>query len=564
MEEHEFEADPAPGGPPSGRRTAQQRSRAQLLLSAQRARLEQIDADLASQFDELLRTAADGLAADAQTTQREFERRDRTLAEQVHQHELSAEQLRQQQESLARKQAELETARTELAEAQQALRRAQAEAQHDAEQLARSRGRSQQLEERLAREAEQLEIRREQTKNQRRRIAQELKTEKASQQHEVDELRRTIEHMRIAQQRGVEQATAELQQKREDLERRERQLAAQRLTESDGRDDQLRQLSAALSEARQAAATSTATASELLQTVEELRQSHERLRESTEVSEQRHGELQRKHELLQQQYQEVRSDLQAATDGQARPEWETERANLVARAAEAEQKLAQIDPQRMEDSQRRFELAISDVRDLKRRNAELEEQLIGARAAAIGTARQRPDQSVSADWEATKRRMLESLEADDQADDPEKIEQRLTVESTIQITDEIVARKDREIVELQMLLSQQSSNIGAVAVGAAAIADNFDRDELIQQEREKLQQLQAEWRDKLRQAEIDISIERARIARQRAEVEEKVSAYDSVRAQHGADDGASNPSNPPKQPSRGRWLSRLGLKDDSR
>ena len=143
------------------------------------------------------------------------------------------------------------------------------------------------------------------------------------------------------------------------------------------------------------------------------------------------------------------------------------------------------------------------------------------------------------------------------------MEQRLTAESAIQITDQIVAGKDREIMELRVLLSQQSSNIGAVAVGAAAIAENLDGDELIQQEREKLQALQAEWRDKLRQAEIDLSIERARIARQRAEVEEKVSAYDSARAQHKADDNAGTSGGQPKQPTRGRWLARLGLKDDA-
>jgi hypothetical protein len=609
MEEHESQDDSAPRRPPAGRGTQQHRSRAQQLLSAQRARLEQIETDLTSQCDELLRTAAEAVATDAESAQRDLDRREETFAEQALLHNLSVEQLAQHQDALSRKQADLDAERAQLAEGQQALRRAQAEVQHDAEQLARSRGRAQQLEERLARESEQLEVRREQTKNQRRRIAQELKAERTSQQHEVDELRRTIEHMRVAQQRGVEAATAELKQKREELEQRRQQhqqevqrqrealeqrtaaidsdaarleskfaelqdkalefkaerekLAAAR-EELDRRERQLSSQppSGALSEARETAATSTATVSELLQTVEELRQSHERLRESTEISEARHGELQRKHELLQQQYQELRREREASADGQAKPEWEAERALLIARAADAEQKLSQIEPQRIEDSQRRFEMAIADVRDLKRRNAELEEQLVGLRVSAAGSARQRADDSVSVDWEATKRRMLETLEADDGGDSPEKVEQRVTVESTIQITDEIVAQKDREIAELHALLSHQSSSIGAVAVGAAAIAENLDGDELILHEREKLRKLQEEWRDKLRQAEIDISIERARIARQRVEIEDKVSAYDSARAQHKADDSASNPGHQPKQPTRGRWLARLGLKDD--
>jgi chromosome segregation ATPase len=364
----------------------------------------------------------------------------------------------------------------------------------------------------------------------------------------------------------VQAAQEQLGAAREELERRERQLSDQMSAATEQRAGQTEQLSRALAEARETAATSTAAASELRQTVEELQQSHERLRESTGVSEQRHGELQHKHELLQQQYQELRRSHQESTESktQSAADWEAERAALIARAAEAEHQLSQIDPRQLEDSQRRFEMAISDVRDLKRRNAELEEQLIGLRAAGVGSAPQQLDHDVSPDWEATKRRMLEALEADNgEAADAINVEQRMTVESTIQITDQIVAVKDREILELRMHLSQQSSNIGAVAVGAAAIAESLDRDELIQQEREKLRVLQEEWRDKLRQAEIDISIERARIARQRAEVEEKVSAYDSARAQHTADDNASNPTNQPKQPTRGRWLARLGLKDDA-
>ena len=60
----------------------------------------------------------------------------------------------------------------------------------------------------------------------------------------------------------------------------------------------------------------------------------------------------------------------------------------------------------------------------------------------------------------------------------------------------------------------------------------MDQDELIQQEREKLRLLQEEWREKVRQSEIDISIERARVARLRAEIEDKVSNYETERAKN--------------------------------
>jgi hypothetical protein len=620
MQERESHVERGPDRPSPGRRTVQHRAQAQLLLSAQNARLEEIEANLTAQYDELLRTASDSLATDAQTAQQTIDRSVQAFTDQVRQHEHSLEDFQQQHQSLVLERAEMEAAKKELADAQQAFRQSQANLQRDGEQLARDRGRCQQLEERLAREAEQLEVRREQTKDQRRRIAQELKAERTSQQHEIAELRRTIEHLRITQQRGAERATAELKLKRDEFEQlraqhqedgdRQREALDRRAAVLDGeiaklagksaelqkkaddlhaKSDNLdrhdhelgsreaafaseklsgesttarnQELNEALAEARATAAASTAAASELSQTVDELRASHERLRESAEISAERHRELQLKHEALQRQYEEISRGGQSAhgaADSPRPADWEAERAAIIDRVADAEHKLAQADPQRFADMQRRFELAVADVRDLKRRNSELEEQLLGARAERSAAQAPRLSADANLDWESTKRRMLEALEADN---DSGNAQDRMTVESTIQITDEIVAEKDREIAEMRLLLSQQSSNIGTIAVGAAAIAESFDRDELIRQEREKLRVLQGEWRDKLRQAEIDISIERAKIARQRLEIDEKTSAYDSVRSQ-AADDAAESSGSGAKQPTRGRWLARLGLKED--
>jgi hypothetical protein len=85
----------------------------------------------------------------------------------------------------------------------------------------------------------------------------------------------------------------------------------------------------------------------------------------------------------------------------------------------------------------------------------------------------------------------------------------------------------------------------------------LDGDEIIRQEREKLVQAQAEWREKIGKAEIDISVERARIARERIELEEKMRVYHDNQAQHPTDGTAGTP----EKPARGRWLARLGLKD---
>ena len=112
----------------------------------------------------------------------------------------------------------------------------------------------------------------------------------------------------------------------------------------------------------------------------------------------------------------------------------------------------------MRDLQSRFELAVEDVRSLKRRNAELEDQL-----AALKASRGELPLSQAQDWESVKQRMLAELEPDANLNEEQK-EERASIENTIRITDQIVADKDREIAELQQLLTNQSDSLGSFAV----------------------------------------------------------------------------------------------------
>ena len=137
---------------------------------------------------------------------------------------------------------------------------------------------------------------------------------------------------------------------------------------------------------------------------------------------------------------------------------------------------------------------------------------------------------------------------------------RLTIEGTIRMTDQIVADKERELVELRKLLEDQSSNIGGLAVGAAAIAGMLDGDELIKQERDNLKQMQEQMREQLKRAEIDISVERAKLARERAEVEEKLRAFETEKGKLPiVKDSAPGDK---RKGGGGRWLSKLGLSGD--
>lgn len=167
-------------------------------------------------------------------------------------------------------------------------------------------------------------------------------------------------------------------------------------------------------------------------------------------------------------------------------------------------------------------------------------------------------------WEDAKKKMLEELESFD-GDDEEQEDERLKIEDVIKQTDKIIEQKNREIEELEHLLSHQSESIGGMAVGAAAIAEMLDQDELIQQERENLSRLQEEWKEKLSKAEVELSIERARIARERAELNERIAELEEA-----AGLAASEPAEPTEESpkgndkgssGRGKWLNRLGLRD---
>lgn len=163
------------------------------------------------------------------------------------------------------------------------------------------------------------------------------------------------------------------------------------------------------------------------------------------------------------------------------------------------------------------------------------------------------------DWESQKLRMLAQLEDPGDGGNGGGMDesQRLSIDETIRKTDQIVADKNEEIEELKRLLSEQSAINGDMAVGAAAFADLLDQDELILEERDNLRTLQEDWREKLRQAEVDISMERAKLARERAQMEEQKQFLEDELAQISRGNSKETTAS-----SRGRWLSRLGLSAD--
>jgi predicted secreted protein len=159
------------------------------------------------------------------------------------------------------------------------------------------------------------------------------------------------------------------------------------------------------------------------------------------------------------------------------------------------------------------------------------------------------------DWESQKRRLLASLEdgGEDHGNPVRPIE-RITIENTIEMTDAIVAEKDSEIAELKArLASGGADSTLADAERDRKIDELVDADEIIAKHRKRVAQLEREIEEKLRAAELELSVERAKMARQKAELEDLRADLDAQRNAYDSEVGAA--SGAPRR----RWLSKLGL-----
>ena len=164
----------------------------------------------------------------------------------------------------------------------------------------------------------------------------------------------------------------------------------------------------------------------------------------------------------------------------------------------------------------------------------------------------------SNDWAAQRARLVAMLEQED-GDGPldaARKKERASIQSTIETTDRILAEKEREIAQLQS--ARQSQDRSDRADDTARDAEQcLNADELIAAERRRLATLQAELEGKLRAAELELSVERAKLAREQSALKERLFDLQKIESQAGP---AAEPVDH-KQPRR-RWLSALGLGEE--
>jgi chromosome segregation ATPase len=534
----------AEGGPAAKNVRHQRRQRAQEILSAQRLQLDRIEnelpgelqrlveeiaRDLASaQAEHLAKSAGDDASGARAELQPQLDELRVRLAASQEELDRSATQIEQARLEAGRFEHELHVCQSLLREAQTQHEQGRVEFATLGEQLAdaqaqltAARTRQDELRSELADQREQLAAREDETKTQRRRVARNFKALHARRLAEIDKRKTRLEALAAT---GQSQSAAQLDAAQSELSQAQRRL--HELGEA------LQRRGDELAQARHEATSSQDEAAELRHAVATLRRACENREASPAASE--GGDQQDELDKLRGERDILVEKLAAAE---------------INASADAS---LNGDGHSKDELRRRLEMAVEDLREVKRANAELEAKLASGRGESPSSA---VGKATGLDWEAQKRRLLASWEADD--DDGEAaVAERITIEGTIQITDQIVSQKDQEIFELKRLIGVKSE-IAVLPAHNAAAAEILDRDELVRQELERLRLVQAEWREKIGGAELDISMERAKLARDKSELEEKMRLYQREQQSRADDEG---PPDAGKRP-RGRWLARLGLKD---
>ncbi len=223
----------------------------------------------------------------------------------------------------------------------------------------------------------------------------------------------------------------------------------------------------------------------------------------------------------------------------------------------------QSTPEETDSLRQQILLLENEVVELERQNRDLSAQVDSAQTRHAVVSPDVIYETMS--WEDRKQLILKQMESEDFDTDEfaSSVSSDLDVTSHIsddpvkfvtQLTDEL-ARREQELSELRHLLDQQSETRQAgVSIGAAGIAAMIESDELVQEERQRLQKLQTEWEDKFRQGEIEASLERAKLSRERRELAAKQLELERelekirLNAQQASEKGKPR-----------KWLSELGL-----
>jgi len=317
----------------------------------------------------------------------------------------------------------------------------------------------------------------------------------------------------------------------------------QQIDETQSERDRLAEQLEQLREKSHGMADETARLQGELETASQFRDELQSVQEELGSQQEQYRETCQSHESAEAKHQKSEEQLRAERDVLATRVEELENAPPAESGTDNQQELS--------DLERRFEMAAEEVQQLKQDNASLQEQLSSAPCESPVAV----DESGPLDWQAQKAMLIAELEAEEHGGvAAERCEARTTIEGTISITDRVVAGKEEEIQQLQKLLDSRPAEEPIAEAPSEPHAELFDQDELIQAERTRLQQITEAMDAKLREAELEISVKRATLAREQAALQEKLAQLPEEKVVDEEPEATGKP--------RRRWLSALGLKED--
>lgn len=591
-----METPPSPLNSPSEGATRESfrdlRERAQSSLEKQRERMREIE----SQFPEKLQDVAEQLVGELleesggenrdeldqaqEQLDRERSEWEEKLASTDADISARMDELATKLADLAQRESDVESRESEIATEREQLEASQAELAEDRAALdtevaaagQETETRVGHLEQQLAEQGQQLadaNEQRERLQEERQNLVDELQEERDNFANERNTWQENSDH----NQAELHQRIAELEsQLAESAEAHQQQLAEansklqahEAAIEADGgRVAEFERESAAWAEER---AQLIAERNQMASTLEAVSQELAATRESQETLD----ELQSKFDLALSDVQQLRQqNAELEQELARRPEQQQdESAELVALREERDALQNEVrelesrsltaggesNDQEMADLQRRFEMAVDDVRQLRTEKEELEKKLAQQPQSAAASS------GGEEKWEDLKRKLLMSLEDETGEISEPRQEERASIEHTIRITDDVVASKDREILDLKQQIEASEVATTQETADQESHEEAADCDEYIQQQRQKLAEMESTLTEKLRKTEMELSLERAKIAREQSELADWRIELESLRdslPQKG-EGGNTNGSSGGK----GRWFSKLGLGGD--
>ena len=284
------------------------------------------------------------------------------------------------------------------------------------------------------------------------------------------------------------------------------------------------------------------------------------------------------------EYQELLAfiEAEAVEEGQTQAELKTIAQRVLektdARETELSLEVSQLHDQlqflktELDDANAHRRSSHPEEADLRIQIEQLRSQLLDARHEAVELRMQSNDlgsrlskfqgttngqKSETLTWEQRKEALLQQLEAETHSEvpcDPRKV---LEIERVLEQTTHEIDRRDKEISDLKALIEQQSIAHDGLAIGVAAVAEMIESDGMIVSERLRLKELREDWEQKQRLAEIEMSMERAKLARERLELQEKTRNFNDNNIPQSDEEKKAG-----KALNRGKWLARLGLRDE--